>query len=867
MPRHSAKPAKALLASTRLRWSPIALAAGLVVAQIGWPQAVRADDTAAAPSAVGGAASAVPAATPVSASAAASAPGSSSSVANPLRFTFTLPAPQVNQRNGELPLFFEADNLEGESGSRTRATGSVRLRQGDLVVRADELTHTQADNTARALGHVVIMRNGNIFNGPELTLKLDTLEGEFIRPHFWFARTHAGGDADLVEFLGENKLRAFKTTYSSCTPANTPDGTPGEPDWSLKTSSIYLDFDANEGKAESAVIWFKGLPILAAPTLTFPLNDARKSGWLPPSFDFDSKSGFEMSAPYYWNIAPDKDMTLAPTLSARRGAGLDAEYRYLTPHDEGTLHVVGLPDDRVAMRARGLLDYSDKGNLNDGNLLSQTNYELRWLRVSDDDYWKDFPHGLPSPTPRLYDSHANIERQLNSRNWGLGDSQTTLYGGVQSWQALRDLDPLADPTQSGIDTPYRREPQLGVRTRSGNDTGMIWGLQGEFNRFTNADPTKPIGNRLNATGELGRSFNFGGLNLTPKLALNATSYDLDQAMSNGSHSATRVLPTFSLDSGLTMERPVHVFDRDLTQTLEPRIQYVRTPFKDQSFLPLFDSAPRDFNQYAIYNENAFTGGDRISDANQVTMGVTSRLVDNMTGVEAMRLGIVQKLLLADQRINPDGPDPITQRLSDLLLLGSTGVIPKWSLDGTAQFNAQNHAMSRGLMGVRYSPGPWRTVGLAYRYTRDASEQVDLGWQWPLAGPVPSTAQVRDQAVADPMNLTGRRPINGSACGGTWYSVGRMSYSMRDSRLTDALLGVEYDAGCWVGRIVAERVSVGRDQASTRLMFQLELTGMSRISLGTNPLRTLKDNIPGYQLLHDDSVAAPTTGTTPYSTDD
>lgn len=854
-------------AGSRLRWSPIALAAGLVVAQIGWPQAVRADDTAAAPSAVGSAASAVPAATPVSASAAASAAGSSSSVNNPLRFTFTLPAPQVNQRNGKLPLFFEADNLEGESGSRTRATGSVRLRQGDLVVRADELTHTQADNTARALGHVVIMRNGNIFSGPELTLKLDTLEGEFIRPHFWFARTRAGGDADLVEFLGENKLRAFKTTYSSCTPANTPDGTPGEPDWSLKTSSIYLDFDANEGKAESAVIWFKGVPILAAPTLTFPLNDARKSGWLPPSFDFDSKSGFEMSAPYYWNIAPDKDMTLAPTLSVRRGAGLDAEYRYLTPHDEGTLHVVGLPDDRVAMRPRGLLDYSDKGNLNDGNLLSQTNYELRWLRVSDDDYWKDFPHGLPSLTPRLYDSHANIERQLNSRNWGLGDSQTTLYGGVQSWQTLRDLDPLADPTQSGIDTPYRREPQLGVRTRSGNETGMIWGLQGEFNRFTNADPTKPIGNRLNATGELGRSFNFGGLNLTPKVALNAASYDLDQAMSNGSRSATRVLPTFSLDSGLTMERPVHVFDRDLTQTLEPRIQYVRTPYKDQSFLPLFDSAPRDFNQYAIYNENAFTGGDRISDANQVTVGVTSRLVDDMTGVEAMRLGIVQKLLLADQRINPDGPDPITQRLSDLLLLGSTSVIPKWSLDGTAQFNAQNHAMSRGLMGVRYSPGPWRTVGLAYRYTRDASEQVDLGWQWPLAGPVPSTAQVRDQAVADPMNLTGRRPINGSACGGTWYSVGRMSYSMRDSRLTDALLGVEYDAGCWIGRVVAERVSVGRDQASTRLMFQLELAGLSRISLGTNPLRTLKDNIPGYQLLHDDSVAAPTTGTTPYSTDD
>src|SRR5690606_17886198 len=136
-------------------------------------------------------------------------------------------------------------------------------------------------------------------------------------------------------------------------------------------------------------------------------------------------------------------------------------------------------------------------------------------------------------------------------------------------------------------------------------------------------------------------------------------------------------------------RPVHMFDRSLTQTLEPRLLYVRTPYRDQSHLPIFDSAPRDFNQYAIYNENVFTGVDRISDANQITLGVTSRLIDNETGVEALRLGIVQKLLLADQRINPEGDEPITQRLSDLLLLGSTSVIPNWSFDSFLQFDAQN----------------------------------------------------------------------------------------------------------------------------------------------------------------------------------
>lgn len=823
-----------------MRWTPIALAVGLIVAPWAWPDAVRADDAA-----------------PAVAPRAAATP----------RLSFTLPAPQGNPHDGKQPLFFEADNLEGETGARTRATGSVRLRQGDLRVRADELTHTQADNTAKAMGHVVIMRTGNIFSGPELTLKLDTLEGEFIRPSFWFGRTQAGGQAERVEFLGSNRLRATRTTYSSCTPENTADGSPGEPDWSLKTSAVYLDFDANEGTADNAVIWFKGIPILAAPKLTFPLNDQRKSGWLPPSFDYDSKSGFELSAPYYWNIAPDKDMTLAPTLSVKRGVGLDTEYRYLTPADEGSLHVFALPDDRVALRGRGLLDFQHKGKLDEGLLPSQTNYDMRWRRVSDDDYWKDFPHGLPTITPRLYDSHANIERQLNARNWGLGDSQTTLYGGVQHWQTLRDLDPDADPLLSKIESPYRREPQLGLRSRNGTDSGLTWSLQGEFNRFTNPDQTKIEGNRLHAVGQIARPLDLGGLTLTPKLSLTSTNYDLDQALPNGARHASRTLPTFSLDSGLVMERPINLFDRALIQTLEPRLLYVRTPYSDQSQLPIFDSAPRDFNQYAVFSENAFTGVDRISDANQLTMGVTTRLINQDNGVEAMRLGVVQKLLLSDQRINPNGDGPITQRLSDLVLLGSTSVIPQWSLDGSMQFNAQNHATERSLLGVSFSPGPWRTLSAAYRYTRDASEQLDLGWQWPIAGRAPAVKQVRDQALNDPLNLSGSRVVNNGSCGGTWYSVGHMSYSLRDSRLTGSLLGIEYDAGCWIGRVIAERVSVGRSQASTRLMFQLELAGLSRISLGSNPLRALKDNVPGYRLLHDDSKASATTGPLPITTDD
>ena len=163
-----------------------------------------------------------------------------------------------------------------------------------------------------------------------------------------------------------------------------------------------------------------------------------------------------------------------------------------------------------------------------------------------------------------------------------------------------------------------------------------------------------------------------------------------------------------------------------------------------------------------------------------------------------------------------------------------------------QFNPDSHRIERSLAGMRYSPGPYRTVGLTYRLTRGLSEQVELGWQWPVYGPGASGER-------------GERLAGGSGCGGTLYSVGHVNYSTRDSRLTDSIVGLEYDAGCWIGRVVVERLSTGRSEATTRLLLQLELVGLSRI--GSNPLRVLKDNVPGYQLLREERTT--TSPFTPY----
>jgi LPS-assembly protein len=280
---------------------------------------------------------------------------------------------------------------------------------------------------------------------------------------------------------------------------------------------------------------------------------------------------------------------------------------------------------------------------------------------------------------------------------------------------------------------------------------------------------------------------------------------------------------------MVFERDSSLFGRAQRQTLEPRLLYVNTPYKDQSQLPNFDAAERDFNAVSVYAENAFSGIDRVSDAHQLTAGVSTRLIDAATGAETLRLGIAQRFRFKDQRVVLSG-DALTQRVSDVLVDASTTVFNPWRLDAALQYNPDSQRVVRSILGVRFQPGPFQTLSAGYRLARGLSEQVELGWQWPLW-----------KGTATPVGASG-------GCGGTLYAVGRLNYNLRDSRLTDSLIGAEYDSGCWIARVLAERLSTGRAEATTRLMLQLELVGLSRI--GSNPLQALKDNVPGYRLLRE-----------------
>ena len=345
---------------------------------------------------------------------------------------------------------------------------------------------------------------------------------------------------------------------------------------------------------------------------------------------------------------------------------------------------------------------------------------------------------------------------------------------------------------------------------------------------------QPNAKRAYTLAQLSRTWRSPGWFVTPRVQMHATQYEFDAPLLDGSRSANRSLPTFSVDSGLVFERDAAFFGRDFIQTLEPRAFYVYTPFRDQSRLPNYDSAAIDFNFASIYTGNAFGGHDRIADNNLLTVGATTRLLDQNTGAEAARFGIAQRLRFDDQQVTLPGAAPVSERLSDVLVGTSINWTPTWNFDSTVQYNPKTRRSIRSTVGARYSPGNYRVVSAAYRLQRGFSEQVDIGWQWPLN---------------DLWGDRGTRLGPGMGEGeGRWYSVGRLNFSLKDRRIVDTVIGLEYDAGCWLGRVVFERLQSGLTSSNKRVMLQLEFVGFSRI--GSNALRSLKDNIPRYQFLRE-----------------
>ncbi|OYY96011.1 MAG: LPS biosynthesis protein [Polaromonas sp. 28-63-22] len=765
-----------------------------------------------------------PAPTPMPAPSPASAEAGSAQSPAQLKGTPQLAEKVPGTPGSEGPTFMFGDRLSGRPDLETVIEGNAEVRRGATSIRADRIEYYQPDDLMKSRGNVRINNAGNRFDGPELEIQLDRFEGFFTQPTYRFLSNGGNGQAERVDFIDNQHMTARRATYTTCERGNEASW---QPDWVLRASRVDFDFDKEVGVATGAVLRFKNVPILGFPKVSFPLSDKRKSGLLPPTINVGTVNGFEIRQPYYFDIAPNRDATFSPAIMTKRGIDYAGEFRYLDPRYRGILRANVLPGDKLRDRDRWSYGLQHTGTVDTGiQAIGDVGLNLNLNRVSDQNYWRDLTASGNSLTPRLFAQDASV-------TWGRG--YFSAAARTLKWQTLQDISAPITP-------PYDRLPQFTANyTRvdaplAGLGNGFDWSLEGDYTRFEadRALTGQPNSNRAFSRAQLARPWLFPAGFITPKVQLHATRYEFDAPLGNGLRTASRVVPTFSLDTGLQFERNASLFGRNFTQTLEPRAFYVRTPFRDQSLLPNYDSAATDFNFATVFTENAFVGNDRISDANLLTLGVTSRLLNPATGGEAVRFGVAQRLRFEDQKVTLPGVLPTTDRVSDLLVGTSVNWVPQWSFDGAVQFNPKTSQSERSAFAVRYNPSHYRTVSAAFRRQRGISEQIDIGWQWP---------------INDLWGDKGRDLGAGQGQGpGRYYAVGRLNYSTLERRMTDSVVGVEYEGCCWIGRVVLQRSNTGITNSGTRILFQLELIGFSRI--GASPLETLRTNVPRYQFLRE-----------------
>ncbi|MDN4054129.1 LPS-assembly protein LptD [Massilia sp. YIM B02763] len=715
------------------------------------------------------------------------------------------PAASTRADEQELPVTMRAEELTGRPDRELNLYRDVEITRGATGITADTACYRRVEDEVTAEGNINMWRFGDRYKGDALQLNLETGKGWVTNPSYHLALNNAQGTARRIDFLGEDQAVVQDGTYSTC---EGPD-----PDWYLKSSTLRLDQGRDIGTAGKTMIYFKDVPILGTPAMSFSLSGARRSGWLPPTIGSGSKGSGEVMVPYYFNIAPNRDLTVYPRLIFNRGLQLGATGRYIGETERGPYngetHIEVLPNDRVAKTDRWWID-----TLHSQTLAPGWTYGWNAHAASDDEYPSDFSRTVAASAER------QLLRELRTDYWS---QYWSLNARVQSYQVLQDPGAAANPALT-VPRPYDRLPQINFHAgRYDVLGGFDWSMDAELVRFSHPDPTQVQGNRANLVGQVSYPIVRPGWFFTPKVIMHATRYDLDSNPNNPDavRQINRTLPTVSLDSGLIFEREASFFGREATQTLEPRLFYVRTPYRDQSDIPNFDTGVAGFNYAQLFTENRFVGADKVSDANQLTAAIVSRFIES-SGIERLRVAVGSRYYFTDPEVRLDASEQRNQKRSDALLAASGRISEAWSFDSGVQYDAQQRSLYSSNFGVQFAPAPMKVLNLEYRFQRDTSGLVngfrnaDVSAQWPL----------------------GRR----------WYGVSRASYSIRDRKLLEGLLGLEYKADCWIFRMGAQRFVTASQTVSTPIFFQIELNGLSRLGFG-NPLETFNKSVTGYTRLN------------------
>lgn len=772
------------------------------------------------------------------------------------------PAPALPEAP-ELPpdsIVVEGDKLDFYLDRRLHSYGNASIKKDDQSIYGDTIEYDIQNDELHVVGNTRIELKSLKIAGPELRMRLYDNVGEMKEPSFELDSELAGipqvglikatdgldkkaptldnvlnergnlitqniedtasydaelkprpsrsrGDAKAVFFDGEDKKRLESARYTTCDAGND--------DWYIKASELELNNYTQTGTAWNARVEFKGVPLLYTPWIDFSFLNQRKSGFLSPTLGTTSRSGFEVLVPYYWNIAPNMDATLGVRALSKRGAQLQGEFRYLEDNFSGVDNIEYLPSDSMTGKNRYY------ANLNHQHIFGNSGWSGGYNieRVSDDAYFSELS------TRITVTSRINLPQQgyLN-----YADEHWSFNALVQKYQTLDDLS-----------FPYERLPQLtlqGEHEWGALDTNLYtqWvkfdRKKDEPFNLSTADngllTTTVTGSRFTLYPSISMPFERPYGYITPKFGVHYSSYNLDDVgytlggIRGNYESDQLALPVFSLDGGLYFDREVRVVNNRYTQTLEPRAYYVYAPYRNQSMFPVFDTAEADLNLGTLFMENKFTGNDRFNDANQLSLGFTTRMIDARTGQQRLAATLGQRYYFSDQKVTMPGIKPKTNNTSDIVAAVTAKLANDWNIDAAWQYDTDRSTTVKSNLVARYNPEPGKVLNLGYRYTEDYLEQINVSGQWPL--------------------------------GGGWYGMGRWNYSMYEHQPIEGLAGIEYDAGCWQARTVLQRVSTATANANYAIFFQLELGGLA--SIGSNPLSLLKRGVPGY---------APS-GTIPYS---
>lgn len=713
--------------------------------------------------------------------------------------------------NGGVRLTFDK-KVEGKGSEEALVEGNVIVEHEEQVLNANKVLYK--NNRLSTSDPFKLKDSSNILSGRSLEYDLNTKLGNM--HDFKFSsqgnKIPLQGEGKKLEILQTNFYRLQNARVNTCNP--------GDDSWYIEAKEINVDYDRNIGVAKKTKFVFKGVPLVTVPWFDFPLNGNRKSGFLSPIAGIKSGNGLELGLPYYFNLAPNYDMTITPHLYTKRGMGVDGEFRYLSLNFLGKISASFLPSDRVAKKD---LDKSNRYAVSFQhfqNLTPKISLGIDYNQVSDNYYFKDFGSRTASA------ENNNLNRQL----WLSYNDQ--FFGGpfsafltVQNYQTLQN-------SGGTIDEPYRLEPQLTLRW------SRLLGNAAEVDVLTQVSNfdhrTKQTGVRSlfypRVTWDFSNEWGF----FRPRFGLHATYYQLDnywRADEDGTRinlskrNFSRVLPIFSMDTGLIFERPWTFKGSNFVQALEPRLFYTYIPRKEQNDLPNFDSEEVDTTFSSLFRENRFTGYDRVNSANNLSYSLMTRFYSQHNGVELFRAGIGQRIYFRKDNVSLDDEvvDKDRKNNSDTLLFAQGQITDKISLQADLYFNGNRKTDNRYMVGLRYNPEFGKLVNLRYKYDKNSPwinrsdekfEQVDFLFQWPIAD--------------------------------RYSIVGRYNYSLSDKKLLEALAGIEYisECQCWGVNTVFQTYVTEYDKRKNAVFFQLNLRGLG--GLGVNPFDELYRSIPGYR---------------------